>query len=437
MSPGSREIADSALVRRLNAARVLTALRAEPALSSSALVSRTDMARPTVLAAAQLLVRLGWATESGGGTGARGRPSRVFAFRADAGHVLGLDVGARTVRARLADLRGEVVARAARTVPDPRLPAAERLALVRECALGAVHEAGLAAHRLLAVCAGTSGPVDPDGAVHTRTGIPGFLGTGLRTALAEEFGPDVVVENDCNLAALAERRRGLAAGDGSDGPDGGDAGDDPEGDDTVCLLAGERLGVGAFVGGTLLRGAHNRARDLGFLALMPDAARDLPAGASPDDGIGALARAHGARLVAELADAGGRPAPGAPGAVLYGLAGGTPERVDAETVFAAVRAGDTAAPRLLDGMLAPAAHAVATLSMLLAPRLVVVSGAVAAAGDVLLEPLRRRVARLAPAVPRIAASPLRDEAVVTGAVCLALEHAEARYLTDLRPAPGC
>ncbi|MER7409617.1 ROK family protein [Streptomyces cacaoi] len=434
MSPGSREIADSALVRRLNAARVLTALRAEPALSSSALVSRTDMARPTVLAAAQLLVRLGWATESGGGTGARGRPSRVFAFRADAGHVLGLDVGARTVRARLADLRGEVVARAARTVPDPRLPAAERLALVRECALGAVHEAGLAGHRLLAVCAGTSGPVDPDGAVHTRTGIPGFLGTGLRTALAEEFGPDVVVENDCNLAALAERRRGLAAG-GSDGHDGDDA---PEGDDdTVCLLAGERLGVGAFVGGTLLRGAHNRARDLGFLALMPDAARDLPAGASPDDGIGALARAHGARLVAELADAGGRPAPGAPGAVLYGLAGGTPERVDAETVFAAVRAGDTAAPRLLDGMLAPAAHAVATLSMLLAPRLVVVSGAVAAAGDVLLEPLRRRVARLVPAVPRIAASPLRDEAVVTGAVCLALEHAEARYLTDLRPAPGC
>ncbi len=110
----------------------------------------------------------------------------------------------------------------------------------------------------LAVCVGTSGPVDADGVVQQRTGTPGFLGVDLRAALARAFSARVCVENDCDLALIGERWRGCAG----------------TSQDVVCLLAGERLGVGMCTGGTLVRGQANSARDLGFLSLMGDYSRD-------------------------------------------------------------------------------------------------------------------------------------------------------------------
>ncbi|WP_314174789.1 ROK family transcriptional regulator [Streptomyces winkii] len=418
MPSTSRDVADTAYVRQLNALRVLRALRAGDAMSASELISATGMSRPTVHAAARHLIELGWVAEAPGGHEAtaprRGRPSRVFVFRADAGHVLGIDIGAHTARTVLADLRGESVAERQITFEDPDVAPEQRIALVRELAATTVRDAGFEPRHVLSVCVGTSGTISETGVVRVRTGIPGFLDLDLRAAIEKDFGWHVAVENDCNLAAVAERWRGVATGT----------------DDVVCLLAGERLGVGVFTGGTLLRGHHNRARDLSFLKLMP--------GSTPD-GIAFLARSRGAEAVAELARRRSSPAsPGsaAPAAALYDLVEGDPARVDAETVFRAVRAGDAAASRILDDALASTARAVATLSMILAPELVVISGAVAAAGDVLLEPLRRQVEGITGDVPRLAASPLTHRAVVTGALHHALQHTQVRYLDALAQAPG-
>ncbi|WP_171904132.1 ROK family transcriptional regulator [Streptomyces abyssalis] len=416
MPSTSRDVADTAYVRRLNAVRVLRALRAGPAMSASELISATGMSRPTVHAAAQRLIELGWVTETADtnhetGTPRRGRPSRVFAFRAGAGHVLGIDIGAHTARTALADLRGETVADGRITFEDPDIAPQERIALVRDLAVTTVREAGFEPGHVLSVCVGASGTISEAGVVRVRTGIPGFLGLDLRAAVEKDFGWHVTVENDCNLAAVAERWRGLATGT----------------ENVVCLLAGERLGVGVFTGGTLLRGHRNEARDLSFLRLMPG---------STSEGIALLARSRGTELVAGLARQPGPPTPGTPGAVLYDLVQGDPRRVGAETVFEAIREGDAAAPRILDHALASTARAVATLTMILAPELVVISGAVAAAGDVLLEPLRRHIESITGDVPDLAASPLTHRAVVTGALHHALQHTQVRYLDALSQAPG-
>ena len=81
------------------------------------------------------------------------------------------------------------------------------------------------------------------------------------------------------------------------------------------------------------------------------------------------------------------------------------------------------------------ARAVAVLATLLNPELVVIGGAVAAAGDALLEPLRRRLPGLTATPPRVTASGLGDHVVVAGAVRLALDHVASRLL-DEPAAPG-
>src|SRR3954469_4719806 len=100
------------LLRRLNAERVLHALRETGPLRVTELLAATGLSRPTVDAVADDLLRLGWAEErddDGGEPRGRGRPARRLAFRTDAGHVLGLDIGEVKVRAAVADLAGEVL----------------------------------------------------------------------------------------------------------------------------------------------------------------------------------------------------------------------------------------------------------------------------------------------------------------------------------------
>ncbi len=412
----SRGGVDSAMVRQLNSSRVLGVLRAAPEVhwSSNDLVEATGMSRPTVLAAADHLVDLGWVTGSVSRAAAgRGRPSRAFAFRRDAGYVLGVDIGARTVRVAVADLTGDVVAEDEHTFSDPGMASESRLEAVLGTATGALDAVGVPGERLLAVCAGSSGTIAADGTVRVRSGIPGFVGVNLPDALGRVFDCTVVAENDCNLAVIAERWRGVSSGS----------------ENVVCMLAGERLGVGIVLHGGLVRGHAGGAGELGFLRFMD--------GYTAAEGLASRARAEGRRLVDAISVRGaGAASHDAPGAVLHTLAEGDAARVDAPLVFEAMRRGDTALPSLVEYVLGPAARAIATVSLLLDPELIVIGGAVADAGDVLLGPLRSMVGRLSKAPPRLEFSPLADRVVMLGAVRLALDMAQTEFQDPLAPAPG-
>src|SRR3954451_15312593 len=98
------------LLRRMNAQRVLDAVRASGPLRVTELVELTGLSRPTVDAVADELVRLGLCGEEAAEAQRRGRPARVVGFRADAGFVGGVDIGEVKVRAAVADLAGTVVA---------------------------------------------------------------------------------------------------------------------------------------------------------------------------------------------------------------------------------------------------------------------------------------------------------------------------------------
>src|SRR4051812_42724545 len=154
------DVATPKLLRRLNAGLVLDALRNGGAMRVTELLAATGLSRPTVDAVADDLLRLGWAEErddDGGEPRGRGRPARRLAFRTDAGHVLGLDIGEVKVRAAVADLAGEVLAEELSFVDGHD----DRVALARRSASAALKAAGVARDTLLAVGVGCTGGVDP------------------------------------------------------------------------------------------------------------------------------------------------------------------------------------------------------------------------------------------------------------------------------------
>ncbi|RMI37125.1 ROK family protein [Streptomyces triticirhizae] len=376
---------DPSLLRKINQAAVLRALRAAGrGCSLTDLARSTGLSRPTVegvldgLARADLVVETKAAeTTAAGAAGVRrlGRPARRFRFRAEAGRLLGVEVGARRISAVLADLAGRRLGEASRGVP-PDASAEERLERIEQAARALLGEGGQGAPAPRAVGVGTPGIVGQDGSVALCTALPGWTGLPLGERLRELFGAPVLVENDANAAVLGERWVGAAAGC----------------DDVVMVLAGLSPGAGSLIGGRLHRGHGGAAGEIGALHL-------LGRQATPE------------RLLATS---------------------GTPiDPLDERAVtrvLAAARAGDPRAEEAVARLVERLTHDVAALVLALDPELVVVGGW-AAGLDQVVEPLHRELERYCLRAPRVVASALGGGAVATGAVRLALDHLEAELFT--------
>ncbi|MCW4459215.1 ROK family protein [Microbacterium sp. MPKO10] len=383
----------------LNASAILRFAWDSPAFTASDAMSATHLTRSTVIALCDLLVAEGWLRElenaRAAGEYSKGRPARRYVLRADAGVVVGLDAGQHHLTAIVSDLSGRELARVQSSAnPDSDI-ARERLAAADGSVNGALQKAGVTSDRVLCIVVGVPAPTDADG--HSPEGQNSFWRI-MNPGYAEHFskrGWPTVVENDANLAAIAEGCRGRAAGASS----------------FVTLLSGERFGAGYVVDGRLVRGAQGGAGEMRLLSLVE--------GVGSPDGIGALARDWLHKAIAQNVVP--------PSSALAGL----PEHEqDARTVFRAADAGDSFALSIIDRIAERLARICAVLAGLLDVERIVVAGAVATSIGPLLERTARRLTELThPPAPELTASTLSDNVVSIGAVAHALEYARDHALT--------
>ncbi|MFF4603311.1 ROK family protein [Streptomyces sp. NPDC001339] len=364
---------DPSLLRRINSAAVLHALRAADASTLTRLVQVAGLSRPTVEGVVEGLMETGLVVEvpaEEGETRRQGRPARRFRFRTEAGHLLGIEIGPHRVTAVLADLSGRVVDTGQRAVEETA-PADDRLERVRTVVADLLRRTGVPRGSLRAVGVATPGIVEADGTVRLGTALPGWTGLPLGDRLRRSFRCPVLVENDANAAVVAEHWQGAAAGS----------------DDVVFVLAGLSPGAGSLIGGRLHRGFGGAAGEIGALHLLGREAR-------PE----------------KLLSTTGQP--------LQPL-----DEEQVAAVFAAAREGDARAREAVDRFLQRLVHDVAALVLALDPELVVIGGWAAGLSDV-LTPLRRELARYCLRPPQVMLSQLGEAAVATGALRLALDHLE-------------
>ncbi|MBC6462852.1 ROK family transcriptional regulator [Actinomadura sp. HBU206391] len=368
---------DPSVLRRLNSVATLRALRGAGETTLTELANRLSLSRPTTEGALSELAARGLVEEVAPDAGRRlGRPARRYRFRAEAGYALGIEINANRTLAYAADLDGRVVGRH-RAELEVGWTSRERLSAVRATVRSCLDDAGVDRSRLWAVAAGTPGVIDSGGRVAICTVVPDWQGVHLARELGRGFPFPVLVENDANLAAVAERWRGAAQNV----------------DDMVYVLAGLHTGAGVVIGGRLHRGRWGAAGEVGTL---------------PELGLRDTAT--------ELAGFGAPPGP--------------EKRADraAEQVLTAARTGDPAALARVDQVAGRMARGIAAMVLALDPEMVIVGGALTLAGDVLVAELRRHLQPLCLGPTRIEASTLGDESVGLGAVRLALDRIEEDLL---------
>jgi predicted NBD/HSP70 family sugar kinase len=232
---------------------------------------------------------------------------------------------------------------------------------------------------------------DPvSGHVALAHALPGWGRSGLVQAVQEELGTKVGFENDVNLAALGEQWLGLGKGVAN----------------FVYLHVGTGVGAGLVLRGELYRGQTGSAGEVGY----------LPIGGDPHE---PALRRRGALDT----DA------GASGVVTTARRLGMKPPLSARNVFAAARRGDATAREVVAIEAERIALAIAAIVPILDPELVILGGGIGRNGDLLLEPVANALREISPFGTRLEISPLGEDAVVFGAVSMALQAAQELLFT--------
>jgi predicted NBD/HSP70 family sugar kinase len=385
------------LLRVLNDRAALDLLLRGEMLTRSQISEYTGVSKVTV---SQMLARLeerGLVAVVGEQAGNRGPNAALYSVVPSSAYVAGLYMESDLVAAAVADVTGRRIA----DVSVNPSGADDPVDLVRGVVERACASAGVDVARLSALVIGSPGVVDP------RTGDPRLAVNlpawheGALDALRGVLHKPVMIENDVNLAAMAERAAGAAAG----------------ADDFVLVWLGGGLGLATILGGQLHRGTAGAAGEIGYLPVH---------GAPQPSDIthplrGGLQFLAGGAAVRALAASHGFPAPTAA------------QAVQAAVSAAAISGTQTAAAAaFLDELAERVAVGVASVCVVLDPGLVVLGGEVGRAGGAALASrVAAGVARICPARPRVVPTGVPGEPVLRGAMLAAVEQARAALLASV------
>ena len=257
--------ADQAVVRRHNLGMVLRLLRDHGTRSRAGIAAATGLGKPTVSSLVADLSDRGLVREVGAtvGPSARrvvGRPATLV--EVDGAHVaaIGVELDVDELNAVALDLAGRVLGRRHRLLDAARTPRARVIAAVAAIARDAIGDAAAAgAGSVAGLAVALPGVVDRD-AGHLRIAPNlGWRDVPMLERLEHALEPHypIVVDNEANMAAIAEHR--LA----------------PRGDDIVVVIGETGVGSGIILGGRLVRGVNGAAGEVGHMAVVPDG---LPCG---------------------------------------------------------------------------------------------------------------------------------------------------------------
>lgn len=306
---------------------------------------------------------------------------------ASQGYVLGVDIGGTNLRLALASRKGRIVSRLCTTTVGTRNPED----VLRQIVDGAdimLQEHGLGRHHLRCIGAGAPGITDVDNGVVVATSyLFGWKDVPLARLLQEALHVPAAIDNDVNLATLAEGWAGTAKDE----------------TDFVFLAVGTGIGAGIMLRGALLRGRNWLAGEIGYM-LVPGTSEAPDAPGIP----GALERVSGGEGIRtvwreQCADRGLKH---------------SPEMTTAE-IFELARSGDEFSQSIVEQCATPLAYAIHNVALVLNVPLVVMGGSVGT-NPMYLSAVRAALQRRSHrSTPVISASGLDRDAQLIGAVRLA------------------
>lgn len=242
----------TAYIKRLNTVKIMKALLRNGDMSRAQLSRTTKLSAPTVTRISADLISAGLVKENGlVQTGEVGAPASALSFNAEAGYIVGINIGESVIQFAVSNLLGEVLntyqnmTRARLGGDDTTNQIVQGISELLKCQ-------GIALSDVWSVCIGVPGTVADNGEGGICVNAPdiaGWSGYPLKEKLAEVLQvKDIFIENAQNLAVICEYNIGCAKGV----------------ENIVFIHVKAGVGAGVMIQGKLYRGSGGKAGEVGF-----------------------------------------------------------------------------------------------------------------------------------------------------------------------------
>lgn len=375
-----QDFPSSPVARQQSVRLVVERLLRDRSVSRAEIARSTGLSKQTISEVMRELERDGWVYEDGQIQGTVGRSAVTYALRSDAAFVLGIDLGGTKLHVALADLQGVIVAESIEaTAGDGGGAVVAQIGRMTDALL---QRAGVSSQRLRGGVMGSPGIIEPaSGGIVIAPNIAGLDSLDVRAALRGRLGIDIAIENDVNLAAIAEHWRGNSR----------------KARTFAFIALGTGIGMGIFADGHLIRGARGAAGEVAY----------LPLGGDPYDArgqrLGTLETAVGSAGIIER---------------YTGLGG--PSGSTVRDVFDRLDT-DEAARITIDEVGRIVTTAILAVHSILDPEIIVMGGSIGARPELKLR-IDANLGRCTREPVRIELSALGNRATLIGAIGIAIDH---------------
>lgn len=400
--------ADHTLVRQMNLASVLSYLHQGGPLSRAQLALQTNLNKSTISSLVEDLIHRGLVREHGIDASGAGRPSTLLKLNPQAGCLIGVEIGVGFLSAIVTNFIGEVLWRRYEelglvTKQERVLP---RTFEIVDEAVGFVRKNG---ERLLGLGITVPGMVDVEQSVLVFSPNLQWRDVPLRDMFQQHTGAPVFVDNDANAAALGEHLFGVAR----------------QAQHFIFVVASVGVGGGLFLNGDIYRGAIGLAGEIGHTSMSVDYSRPCRCGnwGCWENSANQSSLIERVRARLEV----GRPS------LIREMLEKENSPLTLSIIFRAAEAGDVEAQQALKETGAAIGLGVANMIDIFDPQMVVIGGALSAAGKFILpaiqEVVSERSLNVAHRRVEIAISAFERDASVMGAVAMVKQKILSNPLT--------
>jgi len=282
-------------------------------------------------------------------------------------YIVGVDLGATNIVSILINGEGKVIEKDTR-VSLAREGKEKTLSQIVNSVRAVLEKGqlqGISSASIKGVGVGSPGPLDTKkGIIHFAPNLPGWNNVPLVSILEDQLKLPIFLENDANAAALAEWWMGAGK----------------KVDNLVLLTLGTGIGGGIIIGGEVLHGAWDTAAEIGHMIIHEGG---LLCGCGKRGCLEAYASATGViKRTVSFMKAGGD-------TVLRELVHDHLEDITCELVYRAAERGDELSQRIVEETARYLGIGIASLVNVINPEMVILSGGMTAAGDLLFEPVRK------------------------------------------------
>lgn len=273
-------------------------------------------------------------------------------------YAIGVDIGGTKINAGLVTSHGDVVHTVSLGTLAGQMRTVDRAVQTIQKLMSeitAIHSSV----QFKGIGVGTAGQIDwDDGSIRSASElIPGYAGTALKQVLELEFQLPVLVDNDVNVLALTEKHLGSCKGV----------------KDFICLALGTGVGGAIVVNGHLVHGSWGGAGELGHMSV------DFKGLSCVCGGRGCLEQyASGTSIARRMQEK-------------LTHSNHSVDKIDSREVITRWRAGDPLAIEIMEDTIAALGSAIASYIHMFNPKVIVIGGGVAEAGEILLDGVRREV----------------------------------------------